>query len=85
MTIDQSISMGAPIVAISRRFQVVIPVAIRRRLNLKPGQRVRVIEAGGCMVVAPVRAPHELMGVARGRCARGPRSRQGVRGTAWTP
>ena len=51
---------------ISPKFQVVIPAAIRRRLNLKPGQRVSVIESDGCLVLVPVRPPRQLMGIARG-------------------
>ena len=51
---------------ISPKFQVVIPADVRKRLQLKPGQKLSVIASDGCVLLIPVRPPRELMGIARG-------------------
>jgi AbrB family looped-hinge helix DNA binding protein len=53
-------------VTISSKFQVVIPSSIRKRLRLKPGQKVQAIAYAGRIELIPVRAAKELRGVLRG-------------------
>lgn len=53
-------------VTISPKYQVVIPKEIRRRLNLRPGQRVHVMAQGASVVFIPIVPIEELRGVLRG-------------------
>lgn len=56
-------------VKVSQKGWVVIPAEIRRRLGLKPGDRIRIIDYGGVIRLMPVlRNPEdEGMGILRGR------------------
>lgn len=49
-------------VTISPKFQIVIPAAVRRSLNLTPGQKVQVIPFGNRIELFPVRPIRELRG-----------------------
>ncbi len=49
-------------VTVSPKFQVVIPKQIRETLQLKPGQKMRVIEYDGRIELIPDRAISELRG-----------------------
>jgi len=51
---------------ISPKFQIVIPKEIRERLDLKPGQRVSLVERDGLVTIVPQRPIAELRGIARG-------------------
>ena len=42
------------VVTVSPKYQVVIPVAIRRALNIRPGQRVEVRERDGRVELEPL-------------------------------
>jgi len=42
-------------VTISSKYQMVIPRAIRKKWNIKPGQKVRLIIIGNRLEVVPVR------------------------------
>jgi AbrB family looped-hinge helix DNA binding protein len=53
-------------VTISPKFQVVIPRAVRERLNLRPGQQVQVIPHADRIEFIPVRPASELRGSMRG-------------------
>jgi AbrB family looped-hinge helix DNA binding protein len=53
-------------VTISPKFQVVIPRAVRERLNLRPGQQVQVIPHADRIEFIPVRPAAELRGSMRG-------------------
>jgi AbrB family looped-hinge helix DNA binding protein len=53
-------------VKISPKFQVVIPSKIRKSLNLKAGQRVRMIPIDGKIEVVPVPEAKSLRGFAKG-------------------
>lgn len=53
-------------VTISSKYQVVIPKAVRERLNLVPGQKVQVVAYGDRIEFIPVRPASELRGIARG-------------------
>jgi len=50
------------IVTISPKYQVVIPKAIREKLDLRPGQKVQAIAYEGRVELIPVRPLKELKG-----------------------
>ncbi len=53
-------------VTISPKYQVVIPKAVRKALNLRPGQRMQVIELEGRIEFIPERNIKELRGFLKG-------------------
>jgi AbrB family looped-hinge helix DNA binding protein len=53
-------------VTVSSKFQVVIPEEVRSRLNLRPGQKVVVIEKDGVVHLIPLRPIKEVRGMAKG-------------------
>jgi AbrB family looped-hinge helix DNA binding protein len=53
-------------VTVSPKFQVVIPKSIRDTLQLKPGQKMRVIEYDGRIEMIPDREISELRGFVKG-------------------
>jgi len=53
-------------VTVSPKFQVVIPQEIRRDLNLRPGEKLVVIEKGGTIHLIPTGKIKESRGFARG-------------------
>lgn len=48
---------------ISPKYQIVIPKKIRQRLDLKPGQRLNVIEKNGHIEIRPILTPDQLIGI----------------------
>jgi AbrB family looped-hinge helix DNA binding protein len=53
-------------VTVSPKFQVVIPLEVRRRLNLQPGAKLMVVDFNGGLRLMPVVPPSSLRGIARG-------------------
>ncbi len=53
-------------ITVSPKFQVVIPKKIRETLQLKPGQKMRVVEYDGRIELIPDRAISELKGFLKG-------------------
>lgn len=53
-------------VTISPKFQVVIPRPLRERLQLRPGQRLQVLEYAGRLELIPERNIAELQGFVSG-------------------
>ena len=53
-------------VTVSPKFQVVIPLEVRRRMQLKPGERLVVVELNGGLRLMPLKSPSTLRGIARG-------------------
>ncbi len=51
---------------ISSKFQVVIPKPVREHLNLKPKQKLTVIEKDRMLVLIPQVTLDELRGIAKG-------------------
>ena len=49
---------------ISSKYQVVIPKEARKRLQLKPRQKLMVIEKGGILFLIPQRSIETLRGIA---------------------
>ncbi len=48
---------------ISPKYQIVIPKKVRQRLDLKPGQRLNVIEKDGHVEIHPILTPEQLLGI----------------------
>jgi AbrB family looped-hinge helix DNA binding protein len=53
-------------VTISPKYQVVIPLSVRKRLKLRPGQQVQVIPYNNRIEFIPLRPAKELRGLLRG-------------------
>jgi AbrB family looped-hinge helix DNA binding protein len=51
---------------ISSKYQIVIPKPVREHLNLKPKQRLTVIEKDGMLILIPQSSLEELRGIAVG-------------------
>lgn len=51
---------------ISSKYQVVIPKPVRKRLNLKPRQKLTVIEKDKMLILIPHYSLEELRGIAAG-------------------
>ena len=54
------------IVKLSPKFQVVIPRDVREKLDLKPGQKIVVIEKGGVLHLIPQKPIKEMKGFVKG-------------------
>ena len=53
-------------VTVSPKFQVVIPLAVRRRMQLLPGAKLQVMAFNGELRLLPLKPPSTLRGIARG-------------------
>jgi len=53
-------------VTVSPKFQVVIPVAIRESLGLRPGQKLQAIQYQGRITLIPERPIREARGLLKG-------------------
>lgn len=53
-------------VTISSKYQMVIPRSIRKKWDIKPGQKVRLIVYGNRLEVVPVRDIKEARGFLKG-------------------
>lgn len=53
-------------VTVSSKFQVVIPLAIREKLRIEPGQRVQAIAFENRVELIPVRSAKSMRGFLRG-------------------
>jgi AbrB family looped-hinge helix DNA binding protein len=51
---------------ISSKYQVVIPKPVRERLNLKPKQKLTVIEKDNMLILIPQASLDALRGIAKG-------------------
>ncbi|MCD6388010.1 MAG: AbrB/MazE/SpoVT family DNA-binding domain-containing protein [Desulfobulbaceae bacterium] len=51
---------------ISSKYQIVIPKPVRERLNLKPKQKLTVIEKDKMLILIPPSSLDELRGIAAG-------------------
>jgi AbrB family looped-hinge helix DNA binding protein len=53
-------------VTVSPKYQVVIPKSVRESLNLRPGQKMQVVEYAGRIELIPEREIEELRGFLKG-------------------
>ena len=53
-------------VTVSPKYQVVIPKAVREALNIRPGQKMQVVEYDGRLELIPERDINELRGFLKG-------------------
>jgi AbrB family looped-hinge helix DNA binding protein len=53
-------------VTVSPKYQIVIPRKVRQTLNLKPGQKMQVVEYEGRLELIPERDIKELRGFLKG-------------------
>ena len=53
-------------VTLSPKYQVVIPLAVREALQLKPGEKLHVLQLGDRVELIPARTARELRGLLRG-------------------
>jgi len=53
-------------VTVSPKFQIVIPKTIRQALNLRPGQKMQIVEYSGRIELIPERDIKELRGFLKG-------------------
>jgi len=53
-------------VTVSPKFQVVIPLAIREAMGIKPGQKVQAIQYGDRIELIPVRPIRKSRGMLKG-------------------
>jgi AbrB family looped-hinge helix DNA binding protein len=53
-------------VTVSTKYQVVIPQKVRHSLNIRPGQKMQVIEYGSHIVMIPIRPIKEARGSMKG-------------------
>ena len=54
------------VVTLSSKFQVVIPQDVRRKLDLRPGQKIAVLEKDGVVHLIPQRSLKEMRGFVKG-------------------
>jgi AbrB family looped-hinge helix DNA binding protein len=54
------------VVTVSSKYQVVIPVSVRERMPVRPGQKMWVLLYDGRVELIPVRPMREMRGFARG-------------------
>lgn len=58
--------MLTDVVTVSSKYQIVIPQDVRKKMNLRPGQKVIVIEKDGVVHLIPQKPIREMRGFAKG-------------------
>ena len=53
-------------VTVSPKFQVVIPLAVRQRMQLRAGTKLMVVDFAGGLRLMPLQSAAKLRGIARG-------------------
>ena len=53
-------------VTVSPKYQIVIPRELRKSMDIRPGQKVQIVEDEGLIVLVPVRDVRGLRGFAKG-------------------
>lgn len=53
-------------VTVSPKFQIVIPKSVRKAFNLRPGQKMQIMEHEGRIVLIPEKGMKELRGFLKG-------------------
>ena len=65
-------------VTISSKYQVVIPKSVREHLQLRPKQKLTVLEKDGMLILIPQRSLQEMRGIAAGASTTDYRDKRGV-------
>lgn len=65
-----------PRVTVSPKFQIVIPRDIRKKLSLRPGQRITLSEQDGIITAIPDRPLGTFRGILKGMSRKGLREKQ---------
>jgi AbrB family looped-hinge helix DNA binding protein len=63
--IDVQRRISMEIVTVSPKYQVVIPLALRKSLKIRAGQRVELREHNGVLQLVPIRSIAQLRGIVR--------------------
>lgn len=63
-------------VTVSPKFQIVIPKEIRKKLRLRPGQKVTLLERNGIITAIPDVPLEKLRGIAKGISTTGLREKK---------
>ena len=63
-------------VTVSQKYQVVIPLAVRERVNIRPGERLQVISFDDRIELIPVRPMRSMRGFLKGLDARFKRDKE---------
>ena len=58
-------------VTLSSKFQLILPRRARKRLQLRPGMRLTVLDKGGIIFLVPERPIRAYRGIARGANPKG--------------
>jgi AbrB family looped-hinge helix DNA binding protein len=66
MSLPFNLVMRLSVVTVSPKFQVVIPVEVREKMNLKPGQKVIIILKDGVVHLFPEKSFKEMRGFVKG-------------------
>lgn len=53
-------------VTVSPKYQVVIPLAVRKRMHIRPGERFQVVSFDDRIELVPVRPMREMKGFLKG-------------------
>lgn len=70
--------MPMAVVTVSPKYQVVIPLAIREALGLRPGQKVQALQYQNRIELIPVRSMRSMRGFLKGIDTDVPRDRDRV-------
>ena len=66
-------------VTLSTKYQLVVPRGARRRLQLRPGMRITVLDKGGVIFLVPERPLRAYRGIAKGVRPKGLREKKNRR------
>ncbi len=61
---------------ISPKYQIVIPCDLRRKLQLRPGQKMTLLERGGVITAVPDLPPGKYRGILKGMSPAGLREKK---------
>ncbi|MBV6479673.1 MAG: hypothetical protein HGGPFJEG_02464 [Ignavibacteria bacterium] len=53
-------------VTLSIKYQLVIPKSVRKKLNLKPGQKLQIIESENKIEIIPIGDVRKMRGILKG-------------------
>lgn len=63
-------------VTVSRKFQIVLPRQIRKKLGLRPGQNITLLERAGIITAIPDQPLEKFRGILKGMSRHGLREKK---------